>query len=100
MTSREMVDLIKTMPETEVLEALQDNNFIVRTAAIWETVRRRITSKTAEVRLRELTWDTESFWEQFLVCDFAEAALDILKIESYQGNKDTVRMLIQSGLDF
>ena len=50
--------------------------------------------------LKSLAQDNVKFWNTYLVSDFAIAALDIMGIRKYRGDKYEIKRLIPSGLKF
>lgn len=91
---------IPNMPDTEIIKALSHENVIVRVKAICEVVRRHLIDADTTKAVKALKDDSTSFWNQYLVEDFAVAALDILGIEMYQGQNERIIALVKSRLYF
>lgn len=58
------------------------------------------TSARAISFLKDIRKDNRSFWNEFLVSDFADAALDVIGAEKYTGSKEETLRLIESELVF
>lgn len=63
-------------------------------------VSNRDVSESAVSFLKNTMSDERSFWNDYLVSDFAYAALDLLGIEKYKGDRHEVLRLIESKLAF
>lgn len=83
-----------------VLSMLYDANPIIVCEAICEIVRRKNYSSTTHDTLQEICQNKKAFWNNYLVSDFAEAALDLLGWTKYSGSRHEVRNLINSKLVF
>lgn len=100
MTSTEFIEQIPVMSNPEVTEALSHENFIVRVRAICEAVDRRLDDAKTIEAIQALKNDSTSFWNQYLIQDFAFAALDILGVEKYKEKNERVDALVESQLHF
>ncbi|MGM9920649.1 MAG: hypothetical protein ACI33O_05335 [Bhargavaea sp.] len=84
-----------------LIEMLQkDENPIEICDLICELTRRKVHSSRVRDRLRELSKSQAVFWNNYLVSDFALAALDLMGWEPYDGSREEVIALIGSGLNF
>jgi len=76
------------------------NNPIELCGALCELVQRRVHSTSFKQAVLRLRTNNTSFWNNYLVSDFATAALHLLGWESYNGDRREVLQLIASGLTF
>ncbi len=83
-----------------LINMMYSRNVIHKCAAICEVTRRNIHSSQAISILNALKSDESIFWNDYKTQDFAIAALDILKIKPYRGEKREVKRLIESQLCF
>lgn len=98
-----LTDLIEKIPgisDAEVTKALSHEHFIVRTKAICEAVSRNLNDSATIEAIRALKSDSTRFWNQYLIQDFAFAALDILGVETWQGQNERIDALVESQLHF
>ena len=68
--------------------------------AICSMVREKNDIEQSGKILKQLSEDNTKFWNTYLVSDFAIAALDILGIKKYDGNRYEIQRMIQSELNF
>ena len=83
-----------------LVEMLYSDGITLKCGAIAELTRRKIIDNDVINRIKELKKDNGSFWHDYLVSDFAYAALDVLGIDRYMGNKKETKELINVKLDF
>lgn len=100
MTLNDTIKRIPLMSDSEVTAMLGHANFIARTKALWEATERGLSDSRTLDAIRKLKEDSTVFWNQYLVQDFAIAALDILGTEKYNGQSERINVLIQSRLQF
>lgn len=96
----DLAERIPQMSDTEVTKALRHENFMVRTKAICEAVSRNLNDLNTIEAIRALKSDSTCFWNQYLVQHFAIAALDILGVETWQGESEQIDALVESRLHF
>ena len=58
------------------------------------------TSENAVVFLEKAQADNRPFWNNYLVSDFISAALDIISVAKYKGDREEILRLMDSGLEF
>lgn len=100
MTLTKLIERIPAMSDSEVTEALIHGNFIVRAKAVCEAVNRHLEDPGTIEAIQILKGDSTLFWNQYLIQDFAFAALDILGVEKHRGENERVDALIASQLHF
>lgn len=100
MTLTKFIERIPAMPDSEVTEALTHENFIVRARAVCEAANRRLDDPKTIGALQALKSDSTLFWNQYLIRDFALAALDILGVEEHRGENERIDALVDSQLHF
>lgn len=84
-----------------IIEMLQkEDNPVEVCDLICELTKRKRRSSTVHDVLRKLSKSEAVFWNNYLVSDFAIAALDLLTLDAYKGNREEVNRLIESGLVF
>lgn len=79
---------------------LKETNPVNVCGAICEIVKRDHHIDEEQVELKKLIKNKNSFWNNYLISDFAEAALDILGWMKYKGSRREVIQLIDSKLVF
>lgn len=100
MTLTELAEKIPVMDDGELVRALHHDNFIVRTKAICEVVKRGIDTTEAIEAIRKLGKDSTVFWNQYKVKDFADAALELLGVQENVNKNEQVKRLVKSKLLF
>ena len=75
-----------------------DNGSVIKTRAIFEVVNKKEKSPKVIKCLEDLEGDNSTFFNMYLVSDFATAALDILGVKKYSGQREEIERLILSGL--
>lgn len=78
----------------------KDENPIEICDLICELTKRKSHSSTVRDILRKLSKSQAVFWNDYLVADFALAALDLMAWDNYKGDREEVNRLIESGLNF
>ncbi len=91
---------LRNLSSESLLSMCYDQNPIVVCEAICEIIRRNSKSIEEHDALISLCDNKTVFWNNYLVSDFAEAALDILELKKYSGERYEVRRLISSKLIF
>ncbi len=84
--------LIEMLPRTE--------SPIEKCNIICEMVRRGRHSSRERGIIKIESENNDVFWNNYLVSDFAVAALHLLKWEKYSGDRNEIKELIESGLQF
>ncbi|MBR4514598.1 MAG: hypothetical protein IKO61_06910 [Lachnospiraceae bacterium] len=92
-------DLTDVSADT-LVSMLSDKNPINVCSAVCEITRRTQHSPIEQTELVKLKNNKDSFWNNYIISDFAEAALDILGWIKYKGNRKEVKNLIESKLVF
>lgn len=93
------VDLSKKTNK-EIVAAIKNENVIISCVAICETTKRKNDTNDVIEALIEKKESQESFWNNYLVSDFARAALHLLGKEEYTGKREEVLELIKANLIF
>ncbi len=75
-------------------------NKVNQCAIICELVKKNVHSSEVRDSISLLKSSSSVFWKPYLVSDFAIAALHILGMEEYTGNREEIKALISSGLNF
>lgn len=91
---------LNDLSSEKLIEMLNDKNPTIVCQAICELTNRPQHSSIEFEQLQKLCDNKTPFWNDFLISDFAEASLDILGQVKYTGNKNEVKRLIESKLDF
>lgn len=76
------------------------DNPIEKCNIICEVVRRGKHSLSERDAIKNESKNNDIFWNNYLVSDFATAALHLLGWEKYSGNRNEIKELIESGLQF
>lgn len=98
MISNEISQKVKTATDDDVVVLARDKTTTVKVIAISEIAVRGAKTEKMKAALFAARQDKRSFWNQYLVCDFADAALAITGIKPYEGDKESVKRLISSEL--
>ncbi len=89
----------ETATTREIVEALQSNLPITKSFAMFAAVREHMKSHEIAAELKQAENDTDWFWKPYTVSDLAKAALHILGIEKYTGNKAEVLFWIENRME-
>ena len=91
----------KSRGESYLIDTLKnDKNPLEICSIMCELTKRESHSSAAREILRELSKLQVVFWNNYLVSDFALAALDLLKWEPYSEDREEVKGLIETKLNF
>ena len=82
-----------------VANLLKSSGALYRIHGIISCVQLALTEECLTAEIKKLKKDSTTF-SAYLVSEFAEAALDLLHIESYEGNSEEIKRLIASKLRF
>ena len=85
--------------DAELLEIMYQPYTIPKCGGISEAAKRKLRSQAVIERLKELKTDYAVLAGDTTVSDFACAALDIIGIEKYSGNREQTIQLIKIRLD-
>lgn len=99
MTLNERIKNIPNEDNYLIAGYIKDNNVVMKVRAICESVKRDLSSSDVISAIQDASCDQRSFWNQYLVSDFAEAALDVLGIKKYEGERRQVLEMIEVKLD-
>ena len=94
-----MMDKMKKGDREAILKGLFHMGAIFRMNGAAFAVIHRIDDGEVAARLRELTKDPVTL-DGYSVSDFAFAAMDLLGLSQYRGEKEAVKRLIESNFDF
>lgn len=100
MKLNEKIKRIHEEDNNGLLSAINDSNIILRVKAICEAAGRKNSYTTFQPAIEEAKLDERVFWNQYRVCDFAIAALDVMGLQKYKGKNEVINGLIQSKLQF
>ena len=78
----------------------KSNGSIMKCDLICELVARNYHGTSFENALENLSESEQVFWNNYKVSDFADAARHIMGFESYLGERQETRTLIESKLNF
>lgn len=88
------------LSDDKLIQMLMDKNPITVCNAICEIAKSPLHSSNERDELIKLCDNKETFWNNYLISDFAEAALDIIGVQKYIGDRNEVKQLIESKLVF
>lgn len=88
------------LSDDKLIQMLMDKNPITVCNAICEIAKSPLHSSKERDELIKLCDNKETFWNNYLISDFAEAALDIIGVQKYIGDRNEVKQLIESKLVF
>lgn len=94
-----LIERMRKGEKQAIIDGLSHSGAIYRMNAIAFSSLSRIKDAEVEKRIQELKED-DIILDGYSVSDFALAALDLMKVESYAGNKRSVKNLIDSKFDF
>ena len=94
-----LIDRMRKGEKKAILDGLSHSGAIYRMNAISFFAISRIQDAEIESKIMELKND-DTVLDGYSVSDFASAALDLLGIETYTGNKALVKDLIESKFEF
>lgn len=83
-----------------LVKMLPVENPLNQCGIICELTRRGLHSSSCRDAIRSLRDNTAVFWNNYLVSDFANAALDLMGWDDYNGERDEVKALISARLAF
>ena len=83
-----------------LVRILPEENPINQCAIICELVGKNARSSEIQNELFRLTKSNDAFWNNYMVSDFANAALDLLGYKPYGGNRLETKDLISAKLVF
>lgn len=91
---------LSEVSDSELLDIISQPYTIPKCGGISEVAKRKIRSEPFVERLKELKKDESILVGDTAVFDFANAALDIIGVEKYSGNRVQTKQLIGIGLVF
>lgn len=83
-----------------ILSVLQKGGTIQKCNSLIELVKRKETTDEISKVIKLAASDDSPLWNSYLVSDFAKAALDVLGIRKYDGNREEINNLISVKLCF
>ncbi|MGN1347716.1 MAG: hypothetical protein ACI4VI_02110 [Acutalibacteraceae bacterium] len=99
MVSNYLVNLMQNNDKQAIIEGLSHKGAIYRINGIIYSVLFSHTENETVSIIQNLKTDTTLF-DGYSVSDFAIAALDLLSVEKYKGNEETILKLINSKFEF
>lgn len=84
---------------TEMIKS-NDVNVLDKCAILCELTKRNIHSSSVRDAITPLKSDNSVFWNNYLLSDFACAALHLMGWEKYDGSREEIKNLISSKLVF
>ena len=94
-----LVERMRTGEKQAIIEGLSHQGAIYRMNAISFSSICKIKDVEVEMRIKDLK-DDDVMLDGYSVSDFAHAALELMEVETYTGNKPSVKDLIKSKFDF
>lgn len=95
-----MLSQMKNGNQDAILEGLKHKGAIYRINALINIVRHTLVDSEEIIQKVYNLLEDNIFVDGYKVSDFAYAVLDLIGIETYSGNNNQIKELIESKLDF